>query len=143
MPDEPQDLPTTRTDGVTPDVGDVSELVRVGTVLSTLLDETRRIQLDEAARDRLGTIYRQALATIRENVSPELQDELEGFAPPLGNGSPSEADLRIAQASLTGWLSGLFSGLQAALAGRIAGQQLAQARPGPAAELPERSGQYL
>jgi len=128
-----------------PEVGDVSELVRVGNVLSTLAEETRLVDLDEAARERLVAIHRAAVDTIRENVSAELGEELTEFVPPIGAGTPSEAELRIAQSSLTGWLSGLFAGLQAAYAGRALARQLepgGQAPPG----LPDaatRAGQYL
>ena len=41
--------------------------------------------------------------------------ELDRLSLPFADGAPSEAELRIAQAQLVGWLEGLFHGIQAAL----------------------------
>ena len=37
------------------------------------------------------------------------------MAPPFDGETPSDAELRIAQAQLVGWLEGLFHGIQATL----------------------------
>ncbi|HZK36575.1 MAG TPA: proteasome activator, partial [Aeromicrobium sp.] len=42
-------------------------------------------------------------------------DELERLSLPFESDAPSDAELRIAQAQLVGWLEGLFHGIQAAL----------------------------
>jgi hypothetical protein len=47
-------------------------------------------------------------------LSPDLQEELAMLAPPM-EGVPTEAEIRVAQAQLVGWLEGLFHGIQAAL----------------------------
>lgn len=59
--------------------------------------------------------------------------------------TPSQAELRIAQAQLLGWLEGLFHGIQSAvLAQQMAARgQLEQMRRGPPAAGGEGSGQYL
>ena len=47
-------------------------------------------------------------------------------ARPRPDGVPTDAELRVAQAQLVGWLEGLFHGIQAALAAQqMANQQLA------------------
>ena len=48
-------------------------------------------------------------------LSPELQKELEDVVLPFNSETPSESELRIAQAQLVGWLEGLFHGIQATL----------------------------
>ena len=48
-------------------------------------------------------------------LSPELQKELEEVVLPFDSDTPSDAELRLAQAQLVGWLEGLFHGIQATL----------------------------
>jgi hypothetical protein len=48
-------------------------------------------------------------------LSADLQAELGRVTSPFGEGTPSEAELRIAQAQLVGWLEGLFQGIQTTL----------------------------
>ena len=56
-----------------------------------------------------------------------LVDELERLSLPFTDDHvPSDAELRIAQAQLVGWLEGLFHGIQATLFA----QQMAAQRPG-------------
>jgi hypothetical protein len=57
-------------------------------------------------------------------LSPDLREELGQLAPPV-EGLPTEAELRVAQAQLVGWLEGLFHGIQAAM---FAQQAAAQAQ---------------
>ena len=73
--------------------------------------------LDEGARARLSQIHRQSIAELEDGLAPELVEELERLALPVSQDGtpPSEAELRIAQAQLVGWLEGLFHGIQAAL----------------------------
>ena len=47
-------------------------------------------------------------------LSADLQEELSSLAPPM-EGVPTDAEIRVAQAQLVGWLEGLFHGIQAAL----------------------------
>src|SRR6476659_6260839 len=79
-----------------------------------LLEDVRQSKPDEAGRKRLREVYERALTALKEGVSKELQDELETLTLPLDN-TPSESEVRLAQAQLLGWLEGLFQGIQAAL----------------------------
>ena len=80
-----------------------------------------------------------------------MQDELSKLALPFTSDAPSDAELRIAQASLVGWLEGLFHGIQATLFAQqmAARQQLEQMQQRglpsghPEAATGERTGTYL
>ena len=95
-----------------------------------LLDEVRQTELDGPSRDRLREIYETSIAEIGGAVSPDLREELDRLALPFGEGTPTDAELRIAQAQLVGWLEGLFHGIQATLFAQqmAARQQLEQMR---------------
>jgi len=86
--------------------------------------------LDEAGRQRLLEIHEVSVKELKEGLAPELRDELERLTLPFGAGVPSEAELRVAQAQLVGWLEGLFHGIQTALFAQqmAARQQLEQMR---------------
>ena len=71
--------------------------------------------LDEAGRQRLREIHETSIRELEEGLAPELRDELDRLTLPFGRRVPSEAELRIAQAQLVGWLEGLFHGIQTAL----------------------------
>lgn len=93
-----------------------AKVMRIGTMIKQLLDEVKSAPLDEAARVRLSEIYAQSIKELEEGLSPELVDELERLSLPFATDqAPSEAELRIAQAQLVGWLEGLFHGIQAAI----------------------------
>lgn len=93
-----------------------AKVMRIGTMIKQLLDEVKSAPLDEAARVRLSEIYAQSIKELEEGLSPELVDELERLSLPFApDQAPSEAELRIAQAQLVGWLEGLFHGIQAAI----------------------------
>src|SRR5436190_1193259 len=83
-------------------------------MIRELLEEVRQSSVDEAGRKRLRQIYDRALAALREGLSGDLQQELDTLTIPL-EGTPSQSEIRIAQAQLVGWLEGLFQGIQAAL----------------------------
>ena len=105
------------------EVSDVADLVeqpakvmRIGTMIKQLLEEVRAAPLDEASRNRLREIHQRSIAELEEGLAPELRDELERLSLPFTEeGTPSDAELRIAQAQLVGWLEGLFHGIQTAL----------------------------
>lgn len=97
-----------------PVVEQPAKLIRIASMIRELLQDVRQSQPDEAGRKRLGEVYQRALAALKEGVSKELQDELETLTLPLEN-TPSESEVRLAQAQLLGWLEGLFQGIQAAL----------------------------
>jgi hypothetical protein len=92
-----------------------AKVMRLGTMVKTLLDEVRAAPLDEAGRARLREIYVTTLHELEESLSKDLVVELEKMSPPFSSDTPSESELRIAQAQLVGWLEGLFHGIQASL----------------------------
>ena len=93
-----------------------AKVMRIGSMIKQLLDEVRAAPLDEASRDRLAAIFDTSVQELSESLSPDLRDELARLAPPFtGDTAPSDAELRIAQAQLVGWLEGLFHGIQATL----------------------------
>ena len=91
-----------------------AKLLRIASMVRELLEETRQASLDEPGRIRLRQIYERAIGELSEVLSPDLQDELATLAPPM-QGVPTDAEIRVAQAQLVGWLEGLFHGIQAAL----------------------------
>ena len=99
-----------------PAISEPAKVMRIGSMIRTLLDEVREAQLDEASRDRMREIYEQSVTELSEALAPELREELARLALPFSSESPSEAELRVAQAQLVGWLEGLFHGIQAAVA---------------------------
>jgi Protein of unknown function (DUF2587) len=107
-----------------------TKVMRIGTMIKQLLEEVRSAPLDEAARSRLAEVHERSVRELEDGLSPELVAELRRITLPLGDGPPSDAELRVAQAQLVGWLEGLFHGIQTALvAQRMASQaQLAQMR---------------
>jgi hypothetical protein len=93
-----------------------AKVMRIGSMVKQLLDEVRQAPLDEAGRARLREIYDQSIRELAGTLSPDLAAELESVAIPFDKDKvPSEAELRVAQAQLVGWLEGLFHGIQAAL----------------------------
>jgi hypothetical protein len=97
-------------------VEEPGKVMRIGTMIKQLLEEVRSAPLDEAGRARLKEIHRRSIAELEDGLAPELTEELERISLPFTDeGVPSEAELRIAQAQLVGWLEGLFHGIQTAL----------------------------
>ncbi len=96
-------------------VEEPAKVMRIGSMIKQLLDEVRQAELDGPARARLKEIYETSLRELGSALSPDLRAELERVAIPFGDDVPSEAELRVAQAQLVGWLEGLFHGIQATL----------------------------
>ena len=92
-----------------------AKVMRIGTMIKQLLEEVRAAPLDEASRNRLREIHATSIRELEQGLAPELREELDRFTLPFSNDSPSDAELRIAQAQLVGWLEGLFHGIQTAL----------------------------
>lgn len=93
-----------------------AKVMRIGSMIKQLLDEVRTAPLDEASRRRLAEIHRRSIKELESGLAPELVEELERIALPFTEqDNPSDAELRIAQAQLVGWLEGLFHGIQTAL----------------------------
>src|SRR5690349_8265973 len=96
-------------------VAQPAKVMRIGGMIRQLLDEVKAAPLDEASRVRLRDIHLQSIKELEDGLAPELVDELERLSLPFNDETPSEGELRIAQAQLVGWLEGLFHGIQAAL----------------------------
>jgi hypothetical protein len=108
-----------------------AKVMRIGTMIKQLLEEVRAAPLDDASRNRLRDIHRTSIRELEDGLAPELREELERFTLPFTEDTvPSDAELRIAQAQLVGWLEGLFHGIQTALFAQqmAARQQLEQMR---------------
>ena len=126
-----------------PDVSDMVEpakVMRIGSMIKQLLEEVRAAPLDDASRNRLRGIHQSSIRELEQGLAPELHEELERLSLPFSeDATPSDAELRIAQAQLVGWLEGLFHGIQTALfAQQMAARvQLEQMRRGlPAGAIP-------
>jgi hypothetical protein len=92
------------------------KVMRIGSMVKQLLDEVRAAPLDEASRTRLREIHRSSLKELEQGLAPELVAELERITLPFTDDEvPTDAELRIAQAQLVGWLEGLFHGIQTAM----------------------------
>jgi hypothetical protein len=127
-----------------------AKVMRVGSMIKQLLDEVQKAPLDSASRHRLRAIYELSVRELADGLSPDLVAELDRLALPFGEGEPTDAELRIAQAQLVGWLEGLFHGIQATLfAQQMAAQsQLEEMRrrslnAGTAPEPSRTAGPYL
>jgi Protein of unknown function (DUF2587) len=97
-------------------VSQPDKVMRIGTMIKQLLEEVRAAPLDDASRVRLREIHQSSIKELADGLAPELQAELDRLTLPFEDGTtPSDAELRIAQAQLVGWLEGLFHGLQTAL----------------------------
>ena len=110
-----------------------AKVMRIGTMIKQLLEEVRAAPLDDASRNRLRDIHATSIRELEDGLAPELRDELDRLTLPFSEGSvPSDAELRIAQAQLVGWLEGLFHGIQTALFAQqmTARAQLEQMRQG-------------
>jgi hypothetical protein len=92
-----------------------TKLIRIASMVRTMLDEVRRAPLDDAGRRRLAEIHERSLEELESVLSPDLQKELAEVVLPLTSDAPTESELRLTQAQLVGWLEGLFHGIQATL----------------------------
>lgn len=138
----PRDKPTQAGEReITTMVEQPAKVMRIGTMIKQLLEEVRAAPLDEAGRHRLREIHEASIHELEEGLAPELQAELHRLTLPFGDGVPSEAELRIAQAQLVGWLEGLFHGIQAAFAQQMA--LLAQQQEARQRGLPGVPGQRV
>src|SRR3954447_19691462 len=114
--------------GLSDMVEEPAKVMRIGTMIKQLLEEVRAAPLDDASRNRLRDIHAASIRELEEGLSPDLREELERITLPFNEGeTPSDAELRIAQAQLVGWLEGVFHGIQTAL---FAQQMAARAQPG-------------
>ncbi len=104
---------------VSPLAGMVSspdKVMRIGTMIKQLLEEVKSAPLDDASRLRLKEIQQRSVVELCDGLAPDLRDELSRITLPFAeDDTPSDAELRIAQAQLVGWLEGLFHGIQTTL----------------------------
>ena len=142
---------------VTEMVEEPAKVMRIGNMIRQLLAEVKSAPLDEASRQRLRSIQETSIRELKDGLSPELAEELDRITLPFSDdATPSDDELRIAQAQLVGWLEGLFHGIQAALVAQqmAARVQLEQMRgrpaltggpggPGVQVPSPTGTGQYL
>jgi len=148
---KPEEQPA--EEDATESVASPAKVLRIGSMTKELLEEVRRAPLDDAGRTRLREIYETSVRELAEGLSSDLRDELGRLSSPFSGETPSDAELRVAQAQLVGWLEGLFHGIQAAL---FSQQMAAQAqlqqmrRPGlppgmgdPGENASARPGTYL
>ncbi len=141
------------------------KVMRIGSMIRQLLEEVKAAPLDEASRNRLREIHQASIKELEQGLAPELVDELDRLSLPFAEDTPSESELRIAQAQLVGWLEGLFHGIQTVIyaqqmAARAQLEQMRRAlppgsmpqgaphgQPGPGGHRGEddsgRSGMYL
>lgn len=101
-------------EGTPAGAGVPTKLIRIASMTRAMLDEVRQAPMDEGGRKRLAAVHDATLDELREMLSNDLLDEFNEIMVPI-DGAPTEAELRIAQAQLIGWLEGLFHGIQASL----------------------------
>ncbi len=124
-----------------------AKVMRIGTMIRTLLEEVKSAPLDEASRQRLKEIHRSSIKELEAGLAPELIEELERLTLPFSeDGTPSDSELRIAQAQLVGWLEGLFHGIQTTMyaqqmQARAQFEQMRKALP-PGATPPHGAGEH-
>jgi hypothetical protein len=121
-----------------------AKVMRIGSMIRQLLEEVKAAPLDEAGRARLAAVLETSIVELKDGLAPELDDELNRLIAPFNGPTPTESELRIAQATLVGWLEGLFHGIQTALyaqqvAARAQLEQMRRALP-PGIMHPEASG---
>ena len=76
-------------------------------------------------------MHASSIAELADGLAPELREELDRLTLPFGEeATPSDAELRIAQAQLVGWLEGLFHGIQTALVAQQMAQRMQLERSG-------------
>lgn len=151
--DEPGDGPAERA--VTEMVEQPAKVMRIGSMIRQLLEEVKSAPLDEKSRARLKEIHQNSIKELQDGLAPELVAELERLSLPFEDATPSEAELRVAQAQLVGWLEGLFHGIQTTLfaqqmAARAQLEQMRRALPPGLMPAPDQeqqphrgSGPYL
>ncbi len=112
----PQGMSVASDDSLTDLIEQPAKVMRIGSMIKQLLEEVRTAPLDEAGRSRLAAVHERSLTELESGLAPELVEELRRISLPFADeGTPSDAELRVAQAQLVGWLEGLFHGIQTAL----------------------------
>jgi len=124
-----------------------SKLIRIASMVRNMLEEVRRAPLDDAGRRLLANIHERSIGELEGVLSDDLRAELAEVVLPFTAETPTESELRIAQAQLVGWLEGLFHGIQATIFSQqmTMQQQLEEMRNRKAIEQgpDQRTGPYL
>ncbi|MDR2895953.1 MAG: bacterial proteasome activator family protein [Propionibacteriaceae bacterium] len=95
---------------------DPSKVMRLGRMAARLAEEIKDVELDEAANAQLGAVFTALLTGVISGLSEPMAAELTELTSPFGQQDNwSAGELRLAIASLVGWMEGLFQGLQTAL----------------------------
>jgi len=138
--DEPEDEGTI--------VSEPSKLIRIASMTRAMLEEVRASGMDDVGRQRLLDVYHRSIEELRDVLSDDLKEELDAIFVPLEGDTPTEPEIRVAQAQLIGWLEGLFQGIQASLwtqqmsaQAQLEQMQRRRALEPPAAD--EQTGLYL
>jgi len=124
-----------------------AKVMRIGRMVQQLLEEVKSAPVDEAGRTRLAAVLHTSISELKDGLAPELDAELDRLIEPFDEATPTESELRIAQATLVGWLEGLFHGIQTAIYAQqmAARSQLEQMRkalpPGAMPGMPGEQGQ--
>lgn len=92
-----------------------AKVMRIASMIRYLLEEVKSAPLDDASRNRMREIHATSIKELEDGLAPELIAELERISLPFSEQTPTDAELRIAQAQLVGWLEGLFHGIQTAI----------------------------
>ncbi len=121
-----------------------AKVMRIGRMVQQLLEEVKSAPVDESGRKRLATVLHTSITELKQGLAPELDEELDRLIQPFDETTPTESELRIAQAQLVGWLEGLFHGIQTAIYAQqmAARSQLEQMRRAlPPGAMPGMPGQ--
>jgi hypothetical protein len=154
MSDEVEVVGDDGEEAAQPSIQEPGKLMRIALMLREMQEEARRTDVDAAGRDRLRLVHERALGQLKSVLSGDLVEELSELTLPFEEGTPTESEIRVAQAQLIGWLEGLFQGIQAAIFSQqmAARQQLEEMRrpglppgmPGaPRGRRESGTGQYL
>ncbi|MGH2720093.1 MAG: proteasome activator, partial [Actinomycetota bacterium] len=132
-------------------VSEPAKLFRIGGMLRELLEELRRAPLDAEGRQRAKDLHLRSVEQLKAAVSQDLRDELDAMSLPFGDGVPTQSELTVSHAIVTGWFEGVFHGMQAFLMAQQGPRgpihPLNPMNPmmprGPQGPEPTRGGQYL
>lgn len=126
-------------------VEEPAKVIRIGRMIQHLLEEVKSAPVDEAGRTRLADLLHKSISELKDGLAPQLDEELERLIAPFESSTPTESELRIAQATLAGWLEGLFHGIQSAIytqqmAARAQLEQMRALPPGVMEQIRRQAG---
>ncbi len=115
-----------------------AKIIRIGSMVKQLLEEVRNT--DRSTRPPGTSCGGSTTNSVTELKAGAVARPGRGARPLSfdfsGTAAPSEAELRMAQAQLVGWLEGLFHGIQATLfAQQMAARQQLEGMRGPVPQI--------